>query len=291
MQKNIRDSYPNWTNEINSNKYNIGFTADMDGLLCSAFARHHLGLEVNKFYDFRRLYTTDQSDKRETIYFDCAITKGKTFDNHFTRLGKDTPYNEQSANINNVTGVHVGRYTDKFAMSTLIQLYAIYDIPLPSSLQGKLILLCCDVGFKGYYNADFRDTFLHYLKVFDMMELVEVLEQFSVQQMYEIMLRAQMNMSIHQQNGLLSIHMNNKNPYGAKWFNFETGMDLDWFTQHLGYPVELPRQKFEVVETFTTKTIDTWEISQYINQNLFSYAFINKNKTMLSIGKDKGESR
>lgn len=288
MQTKIRELYPQWTNEINSSIYNGGFTADMDGLLCSSFAKHHLGLEFNSFYDFKSLYQANPSDDRETIFFDCAIKEGKTFDNHMTKLGERTYYNKQSANINNVNGIHLGKYTSKFAMSTLIQLYALYNVPLPESHQGKLILLCCDVGFKGFYDSRYKDAFLSYLEMFDMLELVEILEKYTRDQMYEFMLRAQMNMSIKRQNnGHLIIEMDSRNIYGAKWINFATGMDLDFFTKHLEYPVELPEAKFELVETFRTKTIDAWQLSKYMDM-AHSYAFINSQKVMISLR--KGES-
>lgn len=287
MQKEIRALYPQWTNEIDSNIYNSCFTSDMDGLLCSAFAKEHLGLEVNKFYDFRGLYQIGTTDQRETIFFDCAIREGKTFDNHLTRLGEKTYVNGQSANINNVTGIHLDRYTDKFAMSTLIQLYALYNVPLPHSLQGKLILLCCDVGFKAFYSDRFRPIFLSYLEMFNMLELVDVLEMYTIDQMYQFMLMAQMNMNIRRQNdGHLIIDMDSKNPYGAKWLNFTTGMELDWFSEHLGYSVELPKGKFKLIERFATKKIEARELPNYMD-NVFSYAFINSKTAMISL---RGES-
>ncbi|GKV64097.1 hypothetical protein NCCP2331_02500 [Sporosarcina sp. NCCP-2331] len=284
MQKEIRELYPKFINEIDEKKFVSGFTADMDGLLCASFAKHHLGLEVNSFYDFKGLYVVDNSEERETVFFDCALKEGKCFDNHITKFGVDSLLNPESANINSVMDVHRGRYRDKFAMSTLIQLYALYNVPLPKTLQGKLTVLCCDVGFKGFYDNRFRDQFLSYLQYFDMVELVEVLEQFTQDQMYEFMLRAQMNMSIQVQNNKhLYIDMASKNSYGAKWHNFETGMDLDFFSKHLEYPVELPASKFELVEKFRTVTLQASQLSNEIIENAHSYAFINSQKVMVSL--------
>lgn len=292
MKKEIKELYPNWINNINNKEHNAGFTADMDGLLCSSFAKEFLGIEVNSFYDFKDMSILDRSDIRETIFFDSALKENKCFDNHMTRLDATSYINTQSANINNVSGVHRDRYTDKFAMSTLIQLYALYNVALPTSLQGKMILLCCDVGFKGFYDNRYRDTFLSYLEKFEMMELVKVLEMFSSDQMYEFMLRANMNAKIireisHNRKGQLYIETSSKNPYGTKWMNFETGMDLDWYEEHLGYNVELPKGSFEVVESFKTRVIDYWELDSQLMDNAFSYAFINQQKVMISM---RGES-
>lgn len=283
MQKEIRELYPTWIDQIDPKKYNAGFTADMDGLLCASFAKHYLGLDPVKFYTFKRLYSSDVTDQRETIFFDCALKENKCFDNHMTRLNATSYINTQSANINNVTGVHRDRYTDKFAMSTLIQLYSLYNVPLPKTLEGKLILLCCDVGFKGYYDERYKKQFLSYLEMFNMLELVDVLNKFTRDQMYQIMLRAQMNMKIIMQaKGKLYIDMDSKNAYSSKWWDFETGMNLKPFTEYLGYPVELPQSKFAVVESFTTKTIDYWKFTPQILQDTHSYAFINSNKVMIS---------
>jgi len=287
MKNEIRELYPTWIDEIDGTKQVAGFTADMDGLLCSSFAKHHLGLEINVFYDFRNQFKADVADDREVIYFDCAITDNqKTFDNHLTMFG-DT-YNRQSANINNVMGVHTGRYTDKFAMSTLIQLYALYQVPLPETLQGKLILLCCDVGFKGYYDGNYQEAFLSYLDIFNMMELVPILEMFTIKQMYEFMLRAQMNMKIEvQRNGRLYINMDDKNYYGSKWLNFETGMDLDWFSKHLEYPVTLPDASFTLTDTFINKKMEAHLFTHSDATEAFSYAFINSRTVLYSMRKDE----
>lgn len=286
MKKEIRELYPNWIDNIDGKKYTAGFTADMDGLLCASFAKHHLGLEVNAFYNFKKMCKINPTDKRELIFFDSALKEGKVFDNHLTKGAERAYVNPESANINSVLGNHRGEYTDKFAMSTFIQLYALYNIPLPTTLQGKLILLCVDVGFKGYYDSRYKSTFLSYLEMFGMMELVDVLEQFTQQQMYEFMLRAKMNMSIqHMSNNKLFINTD-LGGYNADWFNFETGMDLDWYSKHLGFPVELPQEKFEVVEEFTTKTLDAYMFNNKQEEQAVSYAYINSKKIMVSFRKE-----
>jgi len=287
MQTEIRELYPNWIDSIDKKINNAGFTADMDGLLCSSFAKEHLGLEVNSFYNFKAMMKIDPTDTRETIFFDSALREGKCFDNHMTRSNEISPYNVQSANINNVTGVHLGKYTTKFAMSTLIQLYALYNVPLPTTLQGKMILLCCDVGFKGYYDNRYKTTFLSYLEMFGMLELVEVLEMFTIEQMYEYMLLAHMNCKIRRQgnNGKLTIDMDSRNPRNAHWINFKTGMDLDWYTKNLEYTVQLPAESFEVVETFQTQVVDSYDFTSKMQTEAFSYAYINQQKIMVSIRK------
>lgn len=264
-------------------------TNDMDSLLSCMFLKHHFGLEVNTFYSFHSVNKINAADQREAIGVDCALKEGKCFDNHMVRSDESSYINVQSANINNVSGVHRGRYTDKFAMSTLIQLYAMYNVPLPESTQGKLILLCTDVGFKGYYDERYRDTFLSYLEKFGMMELVEVLDMFTQDQMYWFMLRAELDISIRlnqsgKKKGKLSFESSGNNPdLTARW---EQTINLEWYEQHLGFSVELPEASFERFEKFAARTIEWNELDAQTMQRAFSYAFINKRKIMISERKE-----
>ena len=199
------------------------------------------------------------------------------------RLNADSYINTQSANINNVTGVHRDKYTQICYVNTN-SAYALYNVPLPKTIQGKLILLCCDVGFKGFYDNRYKTTFLSYLEKFNMLELVDLLETYTRDQMYELMLRAQMNMTIRRNHkGILFIDTDSKNPYGSKWWCAKGGMKLDWFTEHLGYFVEVPDRPFELIERFKAQTIDYWELTPQIMVNAHSYAFINSNKIMFSL--------
>ncbi|MGI2326424.1 hypothetical protein [Planococcus sp. YIM B11945] len=289
MQKKIREEYANWTNDLNKDKYNLMITNDMDSLLSAMFLKHHFGLEVNSFFSFHSISKINPMDQREPIGVDAALATGKTFDNHLTRLNANSYFNTESANINLVSNVHRDCYTDKFAMSTLIQLYALYNIPLPETVQGKMILLCCDVGFKGYYDERFRDTFLSYLEKFEMMELVEVLEMYTKDQLYWFMLRAEMDISIRLQQsgknkGKLCFDSSGNNPdLTARW---EQRIDLKWYEKHLGYPVELPEASFETVEKFAARTIEWDELDSMTMDRAFSYAFINKRKIMISERKE-----
>lgn len=289
MQKQFKELYPQWTKELDSMKHNLIMTNDMDSLLSCMFLKHYFGLEINSFYSFYSMSKINSADQRESIGVDCALKEGKCFDNHMVRSDASSYINVQSANINNVSGVHRERYTDKFAMSTLIQLYALYNIPLPESKQGKMILLCCDVGFKGYYDERFRDTFLSYLEKFEMMELVEILEMYTKDQMYWFMLRADLDLSIRLQQsgknqGKLCFESSGNNPdLQARWAD---EINLEWYEQHLGFPVELPEASFETVEKYAAKTIDWNELDAKTMQKAFSYAFINKRKIMISERKE-----
>ena len=284
MRKQILTKYPNWINEIDGSKHVAGFTNDMDGLLCASFAKHYLGLEVNEFFDFETRYAINPDEERETIFFDCAVSQGKTFDNHVTKTFYSRLVNKKSANLNNVFEVGYDNYTGKFSMSTLIQLYSIFNIPLPKSEIGKMILLCVDVGFKGFYNARFKSTYVNYLEIMGMAELTDVLKKYTKEEMYQFMLSHQLNASIYRlKNKKLFIHM--KDGYKIDWINFDTGMDLDFYTKHLGFKVFLPRGNFELVEEYEKRTMHQLEFTKKYKKMAFSYALINAQTVMASLKK------
>lgn len=283
MQKHIKELYPIWTQDLHNVNRNLTMTDDLDSLISCAFLKQHFNLDINYFYSFHSISQFKSSDTRKSIGVDCALVEGLCFDNHLTQLNASSYINSQSANINSVTGVHRDRYTDKFAMSTLIQLWSLYDIPLPSTLEGKMILLCVDVGFKGYYSDTFRPTFLSFLEKFEMLELVEVLEAHTIGEMYDFMLRNELDLTIRRKQrgknaGLLYFESSGNNPN-----LFSDGVDLDWISEHLGFSIELPKGEFERLQKFETKTVEWHEINTQMMNRAFSYAFINKNKAMISL--------
>ncbi|MCJ7841768.1 hypothetical protein MUB24_12835 [Lederbergia sp. NSJ-179] len=285
MKKDLLEKYPSWVHELKSINRNLTLTNDLDSLISCSLLSHLFGLKINYFYSFNKISQLNQSDQRQSIGVDCALKQGLCFDNHVTMLDFTSYINPLSANINAIESVNRNRYTDKFAMSTLIQLWSLYNLPLPSTLEGKMILLCIDVGFKAYYDEEFRPIFLSYLEQLEMMELAEVLESHIRDQMYDFMLNHELDSGIIMRNsGELSIYTTGNNPN-----SFLYGLDLKWIGKHLGFNIELPQGVFDVIERFETRTIDWHELNQKTIDRAFSYAFINKNKIMISLKENRHE--
>lgn len=282
MKQDLLEKYPSWVHDLKNINRNLTLTNDLDSLISCSLLNHLFGLEVNYFYSFSKISRLDQSDQRQSIGVDCALKQGVCFDNHVTMLESASYINPLSANINAIEGVNRNRYTDKFAMSTLIQLWSLYGLPLPCTLEGKMILLCIDVGFKGFYDERFKSIFLSYLEQLEMMELVKVLEVHTRDQMYDFMLKHELDSGIIlKKSGELSLYTTGNNPNS---FLYE--LDLDWIGKHLGFSIELPQGVFDVVERFETRTIDWYELNQKTIDRAFSYAFINRNKIMISLKKE-----
>jgi len=55
-------------------------------------------------------------------------------------------------------------------------LYGIYNLPLPESEEGKMILLCSDSGYLGYYSK-WNDIPTEHLRILGLYELVDVLKR------------------------------------------------------------------------------------------------------------------
>jgi hypothetical protein len=54
-------------------------------------------------------------------------------------------------------------YTDKYAGSTALTVWSVYNLPLPETEEGKMLLLCIDSAYKGFYSDKFHDVQKHYL--------------------------------------------------------------------------------------------------------------------------------
>lgn len=281
MKQEIKELYPNWIHDIKTLNRNVTLSNDLDSLISCCLLDYLFGLKINYFYDFRSISQLDHTDIRNSIGVDIALKNGLCFDNHLTRLTSKSYVNEQSANINVATGGNWVRYTDKFAMSTLIQIWSLYDLPLPSSYEGKMILLCTDVGFKGFYDSRFKATFLNYLEQLEMMELVELLETHTIEEMYDFYRKNLLHTGIEMYA--------TRQQKGELYFTEDSlirEVDVNWISEHLGFPVALPQGSFETITRFKTKKIEPYELHSHI-EDAFSFAFINMRTIMISM---KGES-
>ena len=60
-------------------------------------------------------------------------------------------WNTDMINLNLMCQVTNDNYTDKYAGSTLLTIWSVYDLPLPETEEGKMLLLCIDSAYKGFY--------------------------------------------------------------------------------------------------------------------------------------------
>ena len=287
MKKELLILMPLWAT-IKQDR-NITLTNDLDSLLSCALLKHFFGYEINYFYSFSSISILNPSDTRQSIGVDLALTKGYTYCNHLTLLSATSYKNPKSANINNVLNISRDNYSKKFAMSTFIMLWSLLGMKTDNLSDDLVkILLTVDSGHKGYYNENgkYQHIFMEQLELLGMSHLEETLEKTTIADMY----------TFQQNNNLdASIHLNKK---GQLYFN-ETGrsidwrkrdVDLNWLSDMVGFPVELPNGEFTTLQKFTNEELEWNELSKKTIDESFSYAFVYKDKIKLSRTVEKGES-
>lgn len=121
------------------------------------------------------------------IGVDLALMDGKSFDNHL-QIYEDNIYpNPKSVNINNVCLVNRENYKKKYAASTFLMLWSIFNYPDAGiSDDLKMLLLSVDAGFKGFYKKTFREYLEHYMiDVLELPNLYDFLAYHDMQDFYD----------------------------------------------------------------------------------------------------------
>ncbi|GIP51820.1 hypothetical protein [Paenibacillus vini] len=272
MIKQLKSKFPAWTNDQQQGKYDLCLSNDLDSLLSCLYLKHVKGYEINYFYDFTALYNANNTGK-PLIGVDMALERGKVWDNHITKLSRSDKVNPDSANVNAVTGISRDNYYTKYCGSTLLQIISFYNIPLPLSREGKIILLAIDSTFLGYFHNDFRAINRNWLEQLELYELLHMLDSgihksefYRVKQQYNLDAPIKVN-----ENGIL-----------------ETEIDLAAMQGFFDFPLSLSAEKFNQTYTFNQTSkfeMDrNKEFSKHNINGLFSIALTHKNKFKYTSG-------
>jgi hypothetical protein len=266
MQKQLLDLFPQWVHQ--KQNANLIMTNDLDSIVSCSILKQVFGYEVNQYYSFSKLSQKDLTDNRECIGVDLAIRKGKTYDNHLTMFNDSSNVNSESANINSVLGISSERYHEKFAMSTAIMLWSLYDLPLPNTLEGKLILLSIDSGFKGHYDERFNTVHNKYLELMGFTELIDILNTYD-KSVFEKIVR-----QMKEQDDRV---------YRRKSGEIYTNLNLENTSKWLGVHLETPIGQFKTIQEFENEKFERKYTNDLINyESIFSFALTHKNYGMMS---------
>lgn len=268
MQKELKEKYPNWVWNINPAQNNLCLTDDCDSLLSSSLLMSIFpGLNINYFYDFNQLFVADKLDKRKSIGVDLSIENGKCFDNHVLKIHQTDSYNKKSANINAIMQINRESYFEKFSGSTLLQIWSLYDIPLPKDEMAKLILICTDSGFKGLYNDRFKQKQIEYLKMLEMEELIYLTEKYTIEEMYGVIEQFKLSKA-------------GKIEMSEDGF-LQTQLPIDEIQKYFDFNIKPPEQQFQLHTKFSvSKGVPLNWGMKYTKENLkgiFSFALTNRN--------------
>ncbi|MEK4628707.1 hypothetical protein MKZ17_10920 [Solibacillus sp. FSL R7-0682] len=259
MIKQLKDKFPSWTKEKQESYYLSG-TDDLDSLATMSILNQVFGYEQNMYVTRDGIYMLDTSIKNH-IGVDLACLGDRyTYDNHVTLRDNKSKKNPNSANINSVLGITSINYHQKCAFSTLLQVMSLYDIPLPSTDEGKMFLLSIDSSHYGHYDSKYQGIHNNYIRQLGYDELINIMNKYTKEEISSM----RMNEYLTFNNGYLTY----EEPYKSH------------AEKLLGYELILPTQQFKQVAKLETNYSDCpFLIGDVTHDNMmFSCAFTGQSK-------------
>lgn len=280
----FKEVVPQWAYDFKEaqNSRVIVMSDDLDSLISSCLYTYITGYPIGYFYDFKSMSAINPSDTRERIYIDIAVRIGKCIDNHVQRFTLKSKGNNEAINFNSIFDIWKGNYFEKFAMSTLIMLYATYkdEMSLPTSEHGKILVIAIDSGYLGFYNERYKEAFIHNLTALGLEELLEVLERHSLDEFNRLSnnLKSKIGEKIVRNDftGELSFQ------YSANRTE-QVERLLKAISNELGFPIALPNGEFEETQQFNLQYVNAGDVNDLMeNERVFSYAFTGRDKIAVS---------
>jgi hypothetical protein len=154
----------------------------------------------------------------------------------------------------------------------LLQILSYYNIPLPKSREGRLIILAIDSTFLGYYSRDFKAINQKWLKKLELFDLLDVLEsEKTANEFLRVKKQYNLDSQIKAIEGKL-----------------HTNIDLAAMQGFFDFPLYLPADQFHMTHTFKRTSqfqLDrNKEYSKHDINGLFSIALTHKNKGKYTAG-------
>lgn len=264
MKTELKTKFPSWVTKKQDR--HLIMTNDLDSVLSCTLLNQVQGYEVNAYYSFDGLGLI-KNDKKKLIGVDLAMTGEKLcWDNHVTGLNKNSHFNPNSANINTILGIHAEtsyNYTQKMAFSTALQVWSYYNIPLPKTDEGKMLLLSIDSSFLGFYNDKFKPIFTKYMKMLEFEELIEFCERHTKQDFNKF--KEQYIEQLTFKDG------------------FITYKSREFVEDCLGLKLYIPEDEFKLLIKFNTYRKSLYKIQDLSrDEKVFSYAVINAREVKYS---------
>lgn len=213
---------------------------DLDSLFSCEILKQVKGWQPTYFnYDFKASGVTEDTTGQETIGVDLSLCHGKTFDNHVVMMNEHDYYNVDSANFNIIDEISRENYFSKYCGSTLLMIWSLYNIPLPKETEAKMILLCIDSTFKGFYSPYPLPQIANKKYLVDYMEFPELYEVLQQHKQYEFsQLISKYNLS-----GKIKLHKG----------YLSTDIDLEGLRELFDLPFLLPKKPFYKKEEYISK--------------------------------------
>jgi hypothetical protein len=223
MQKGIKEALPIWWQSLNKKDSFLVLSDDIDSLLSCIFLNQKFDIPIGAFYDFNFLYHNPTITKgKKAIFVDIDTAKYNCFSNHVTIVG-----NKNAINLNQ--GIYINNYHHKYAGSTLLTILSLFDFDFTSLNDEQIkLLLCIDVSFKGFYNSNFKETWLKWMKVLEFPGAADVVQNTDFSYFSKLIGKYKLNEKIKMDN----------NNY------LNTRIDLESIESDFGFKMNLPDIKF-----------------------------------------------
>ena len=277
MNKNYKEILPKWFEEQTNNE--LVLSNDLDSFVSCAVLSKVKGWKIRYFYDFNNLYKSDKvkEDKDKRVWVDVAIMNGeKAFDNHLSYVTMDEVRDSLTINPNNMCWITKDCYTDKYCGSTALLLWSLYDLPLPETEEGKMLLLAIDSTYYGYWSPNYKDKFRDRNKyflcdVFGMEELYKVQERHTYEEFQEIKNKYNINKPI---------------TWGEDG-KLHTELDIDVIGEALGIELNVVEDDEFILWTkykiINNNVYGIKKVSDISKKDIFSLAFTYSNKVRYSV--------
>ncbi len=276
MKAEYKEKLPQWY--TSKEQYDLILTDDIDSLLSCAILKQIKGWNIeyvmlfkpkeDKLIDYMGI-TSNATN--ETVGVDLALQNGKSFDNHLSKLHSDDKVNEECINLNFIKNVTRQNYFKKYNLSTVLLLWSLYDLPIPESEEGKMILLTIDSSYYSHFSRYQNDRDMNKFYMCNVMGLDEL---------YECQLRHKQSdfREIEKKYKLDKIKGKIKSSKGY----LHTEINIDDINEQLkdtGVICELPKDRFKLHKTFQDIQIPITRTSTKlsdITQNPYSVALTNR---------------
>lgn len=267
---------PDWYKS--NEKFDLVMSDDIDSLASVAVVQSvHPNWEVEYFYDFDNIYASNEVYFKEKkaptrVWVDVAIVKEEmAFDNHISRKNGEDYCNSLCINPNILANVTNYGYTNKYAGSTALLVWSLYNLPLPTTEEGKMLLLAIDSTFKGYYSDRFRARNKFFLcDVLGFEELYEVEQRHTAQEFYQIISKYELSRKIK---------------YNKETKRIETKLNLDVIGELLGIEIKLPTKEYHHWRSFEQRQGNMCGVKSVkdLSKGLVTLAFTFQNVAKYSV--------
>lgn len=265
----VKDLFPAWTHTKQDR--DLIMTHDLDSVLACTILHYQDGYNINAYASFHEgIGLIERENAKKLIGVDFAMTGEKLcWDNHVTGLDANSHFNPNSANLNTIFKINAqtgGTYCKKMAFSTSLQVWAFYNLELPKSDEGKMLLLSIDSAYMGFYNDFFKPTWIKWMKILGLDELIDFCERHTKHDFEQF--KKQYSENLKFENGFVT--------YDEQSRNFVEAI--------FGFKLYIPEEKFQLLFPITEHSSSKdrlHDISR--DESILCYAVTSKNFVKYSV--------